>query len=71
MKHTNGPKTRGHKMLDAALEKVAREKSPVKKRTKRSVEPPFYTPPDQIIKPKNSPPMVKRPMRACVFPKAN
>ena len=72
MKHTNAPKTRGHKMWDAALAQVEQVRSPVKKRPKKSAEPSFHTPPNQILKPKNSPPEKKqRPMRACVFPKVN
>ena len=54
--------TRGRKMLAAALAQVA---SPNSKSAKPKSSP-HKTPPDQMIKPANTPPKLKRPIRKCV-----
>jgi len=55
--------TRGHQQLAAALAQAA---SPEAKSAKPKSSP-HKTPPDQIIKPANTPPKLKRPIRKCAI----
>ena len=63
-RNTTKRNTRGHQQRAAAL---AQASSPDRKPEPKPESSPHKTPPDRMIKPANTPPKLKRPIRKCVL----